>query len=207
MTRLGRAVDTDLQKHDVRLTMGGEPTFVSIDDPDGDEWNTTAQGPNKKRLAADLFHRIRKRYGAQSLVHFGQGKWYPGEQLPRWSLNCYWRKDGEPIWQNESLIADESKPGTANEQVAANFLKGVAGRLHLDGRFTFPAYEDAFYYLWREQRLPSNVDPFDARLDDEFERKRLARVFSQGLKRRVGEVLPLARDAERRLAYRLVVFP
>jgi uncharacterized protein (DUF2126 family) len=192
--RLGRAVDTDLQKHDVRLTMGGEPTFVSIDDPDGDEWNTTAQGPNKKRLAADLFHRIRKRYGAQSLVHFGQGKWYPGEQLPRWSLNCYWRKDGEPIWQNESLIADESKPGTANEEVAATFLKGVAGRLHLDGSFAFPAYEDAFYYLWREQRLPSNVDPFDARLDDEFERKRLSRVFSQGLKRRVGEVLPLSRD-------------
>ena len=115
-------VDTDLQKHDVRLTMGGEPTFVSIDDPDGEEWNTTAQGPNKKRLAADLFHRIRKRYGAQSLVHFGQGKWYPGEQLPRWSLNCYWRKDGEPIWQNESLIADESKPGTANEQVGSEIF-------------------------------------------------------------------------------------
>ena len=191
--RLGHAVDADLQKNDVRLTMGGEPTFVSIDDPDGEEWNTAAQGPNKKRLAADLFHRLRKRYGSRGVVHFGQGKWYPGEQLPRWSLNCYWRKDGEPIWQNDSLIADESKQGKANEKTAANFLRGVAERLGLEAGFVFPAYEDAFYYLWREARLPSNVDPFDARLEDDLERKRLARVFSQGLKQAVGGVLPLAR--------------
>ena len=191
--RLGHAVDADLQRNDVRLTMGGEPTFVSIDDPDGEEWNTAAQGPNKKRLAADLFHRLRKRYGSRGLIHFGQGKWYPGEQLPRWSLNCYWRKDGEPLWQNDALIADESKQGKANEKTAASFLRGVAERLGLEAGFVFPAYEDAFYYLWREARLPSNVDPFDARLEDDLERKRLARVFSQGLKRAVGGVLPLAR--------------
>ena len=189
--RLGRAVDTELQAHDVRLTMGGEPTFVSIDDPDGEEWNTSALGPDKKRLASDLFHRLRRHYGKHGLVHFGQGKWYPGEQLPRWSLNCYWRRDGEPIWQNENLIADESKPGCVNEHVAREFIHRVAQRLGLDSRQVFPAYEDAFYYLWRERRLPTNVDPFDAKLDDELERRRLARVFSQGLDRVVGEVLPL----------------
>ena len=192
--RLGHAVDADLAIHDVRLTMGGEPTFVSIDDPDGDEWNTAALGPNKKSLAADLYHRLRQRYGARGLVHFGQGKWYPGEQLPRWSLNCYWRKDGEPIWRDDALIADESKPGAANELVAEDFLRAVAARLGLDGRSIFPAYEDVFYYLWRERRLPANVDPFDARLDDELERKRLARLFSHGLKEIVGNVLPVARD-------------
>jgi uncharacterized protein (DUF2126 family) len=189
---LGRTVDADLQTHDVRLTMGGEPTFISIDDPDGEEWNTAALGPTKRRLAATLFHRLRDRYGKHGLVHFGQGKWYPGEQLPRWSLNCYWRRDGEPIWQNDRLIADESKPGAANEQLARDFLRGVAQRLGLDAAHIFPAYEDAFYYLWRERSLPTNVDPFDARLDDELERRRLARVFSQGLQRVVGEILPVA---------------
>ena len=194
--QLGHAVDRDLVNHDVRLTMGGEPTFISIDDPDGDEWNTTAVGPNKKRLAADLFHRLRGRYGTRSLVHFGQGKWYPGEQLPRWSLNCYWRKDGEPVWQHEDLIADESKPGTADERVAAEFLRGVAKRLGLDTQDVFPAYEDVFYYLWRERRLPVNVDPFESRLEDELERSRLARLFSQGLKKAAGDVLPLMREVD-----------
>ena len=187
--QLGHAVDADLAARDVRLTMGGEPTFVSIDDPDGEEWNTAALGTAKRLLAADLYHRLRKRYGAQGLVHFGQGKWYPGEQLPRWSLNCFWRADGEPIWRDESLIADESRPGNATEATAAIFLSGVAERLGLDARHIFPAYEDALYFLWRERRLPANVDPFDSRLEDTLERERLVRVFSQGLKQVVGYAL------------------
>ena len=194
--RLGHAVDTDLQNHDVRLTMGGEPTFVSIDDPDGDEWNTAALGPNKKRLAADLFHRLRQRYGARGLVHFGQGKWYPGEQLPRWSLNCYWRKDGEPIWQNEKLIADESKPGAANEQVAARVFASCRRTSRSRRQLRFSGLRRCVLLSLARAPLPSNVDPFDARLDDELERKRLARVFSQGLKEVVGDVLPVARDDE-----------
>ena len=106
--RLGGAIDADLKACDVRLTMGGEPTFVSLDDPDGAEWNTDALGPNKRRLAAQLYHRLRDHYAPHGLVHFGQGKWYPGEQLPRWSLNCFWRRDGEPVWRDPALIADEN---------------------------------------------------------------------------------------------------
>src|SRR6266436_4242733 len=192
---LGHAVDADLAIHDVRLTMGGEPTFVSIDDPDGEEWNTAALGPHKRKLAADLYHRLRKRYGAQSLVHFGQGKWYPGEQLPRWSLNCFWRADRKPLWHDESLIADESRPGDATVVTAAAFLSGVAERLGFEARHIFPAYEDVFYFLWRERQLPANVDPFDSRLEDPLERERLMRLFSQGFKQAVGHALPVARDA------------
>ena len=192
--RLGHAVDVDLKEHDVRLTMGGEPTFVSMDDPEGEEWNITALGPNKRRLAAEVYHRLRARYGAKGLVHFGQGKWYPGEQLPRWSLNCFWRADGEPLWRDDSLIADETKPGNVTAERASEFLQGVARRLGLDSRDIFPAYEDLYYYLWRERRLPANVDPFDSRLEDPLERARLMRVFSQGLKQAVGYALPVARD-------------
>ena len=105
--RVGRAVDADLCTGDVRLTMGGEPTFVSVDDRDAAEWNTAALGPTKRARAADLLGRLKQRYGANGFVHFGQGKWYPGEQLPRWALGCYWRADGEPVWNDPTLFADE----------------------------------------------------------------------------------------------------
>ena len=192
--QLGHAVDAELTRNDVRLTMGGEPTFVSMDDPEGEEWNMAALGPSKRRLAADLYHRLRKRYGAQSLVHFGQGKWYPGEQLPRWSLSCFWRADGEPIWRDEALIADETHAGDATEATAREFLRGVAERLGLDPSFVFPGYEDLYYYMWRERRLPANVDPFDSRLEDPLERERLMRIFTQGLTEVAGYALPVVRD-------------
>ena len=110
---LGHDVDADLAANDVRLTMGGEPTFISIDDPDGAEWNTAALGPNKRRLAAEIFHRLKKKYAPQGLAHFGQGKWYPGEQLPRWSLNCFWRRDGEPLWEDPRAVRERRRPTTA----------------------------------------------------------------------------------------------
>lgn len=191
---LGHAIDADLERLDVRLTMGGEPTFVSIDDPDGAEWNTAAMGPTKRKYAAELFHRLRSKYAPQGLAHFGQGKWYPGEQLPRWSLNCFWRRDGDPIWHNPALYADEAANYSVTEANAQRFLAGVAGRLGLSPSFVFPGFEDALYYLWRERRLPVNVDTLNPRLDDPLERARLAKVFSQGLDSAVGHVLPVARD-------------
>ena len=196
--RLGHAVDADLKTFDVRLTMGGEPTFVSIDDHDGAEWNTTAMGPNKRKLAATLYQRMKERYAPMGLAHFGQGKWYPGEQLPRWSLNCYWRKDGEPIWVDPKLIADENKNYGVTEADAQRFLARVGAELGFDSKYIFPAYEDAFYYLWRERRLPSNVDPFDSELKDPMERERLAKVFERGLDDIVGYVLPVARSDDGR---------
>ncbi|HTP38435.1 MAG TPA: transglutaminase family protein [Steroidobacteraceae bacterium] len=192
---LGHAVDDRLEADDVRLTMGGEPTFVAADDPDGAEWNTAALGPTKRRLAAELYHRMRDHYAPGGLVHFGQGKWYPGEQLPRWSLNCYWRKDGDAIWHERDLIADEQHDSGADADAAGEFLAQVATRLGLDPQYVFPAFEDVFYYLWRERRLPGNVDPFDSKLEDQQERARLMKVFSQGLDHIAGQVLPLSRTA------------
>ncbi|HEX7435528.1 MAG TPA: transglutaminase family protein, partial [Caldimonas sp.] len=191
---LGKQVDADLRRMDVRLTQGGEPTFVSVDDREGGEWTTEAMGPTKRGLSAELMERLRKHYGAGGLVHFGQGKWYPGEQLPRWSLNLFWRKDGEPIWTHPEMFASEHQDYGATEVEARRFLEGVARRMGVDPDNVFPAYEDTWYYLWRERKLPSNVDPFDARLADPFERERLRKVFSQGLDKIVGHGLPIARS-------------
>jgi uncharacterized protein (DUF2126 family) len=193
---LGRRIDADLVAGDVRLTMGGEPTFVSLDDRDGAEWSIAAMGPTKRGLGTQLLGRLKARYASQGLLHYGQGKWYPGEQLPRWSLGCYWRKDGEPVWKNAALQADESVDYGATPEQAEAFLKSLAAKLGLGAKDVFAGYEDTWYYLWRERKLPANVDPFDARLDDALERERLRKVFSQGLDKVVGYVLPLQRDAK-----------
>ena len=190
---LGQQIDADLKRNDVRLTMGGEPTFVSIDDFDGAEWNTVALGPNKRRLADELMRRLQARWAPGALLHYGQGKWYPGEQLPRWAFACYWRKDGQPVWQNPALIADEKKNYGQQAADAARFMDGLAGRLGVDGRWIMAGYEDAFYYLWKECRLPVNVDPLKSNLKDKEERARLARIFEQGLDAVVGYALPIQR--------------
>jgi uncharacterized protein (DUF2126 family) len=195
---LGRGVDAELARGDVRLTMGGEPTFIAIDDLDGEEWNTAALGPTKRRLATTLYHRLRERYAPSGLVHFGQAKWYPGEPLPRWALNLFWRRDGEPLWSDPKLIADEAAPTGADSALAHRFLEGVAARLGLAPGRAFPAYEDAYYYLWRERRLPINVDPRDSKLDDPLERERLRRLFDVGLGEVVGYALPLSAAADGR---------
>ena len=192
--KLGHDIDADLAKLDVRLTMGGEPTFVSIDDPDGAEWNTAALGPDKRRLSIDLYKRLKQEYAPTGLAHFGQGKWYPGEPLPRWSLNCFWRRDGEPIWQAPELFSDEKAGSGANHDTAQRFLRDVAARLGLSPTFVFAAYEDAFYYMWREQRLPPNVDPFESRLENPGERTRFMRIFERGLDRPAGYIFPVSRD-------------
>jgi uncharacterized protein (DUF2126 family) len=188
---LGDQVDAQLIEGDVRLTMGGEPTFVATENRDAPEWNTDALGPTKRGLATELVHKLRARYADGGFLHFGQGKWYPGEQLPRWALSIYWRADGQACWQDPSLFADEREAHRYTTSDAKRFLNTLALQLGVSTNHITPGFEDTWYYLWRERRLPVNVDPFDARLDDELERARLHRVFSQGLDQEVGYLLPL----------------
>ncbi|HEX4275689.1 MAG TPA: transglutaminase family protein, partial [Bryobacteraceae bacterium] len=190
---LGDKVEADLAREDVRLTMGGEPTFVSIDDPDGPEWHHLALGPKKRELAVTLFSKMRDHFASGALPHFGQGKWYPGELLPRWALGCYWRKDGVPVWRDESLIAEDGRDYAFTTRHAKVFLEALTRRLEVDSRYIMPGHEDVFYYLWRERKLPENVDPLDSKLEDPTERAQMARVFEQGIGEAIGYVLPLRR--------------
>ena len=151
---LGHQVDVDLQVGDVRLTMGGEPTFISLDDRNGSEWSTTAMSPAKRKLAVELLLRMRDRFSTGALLHIGQGKWYPGEELPRWALGCYWRKDGVAIWENQGLFAEDGKDYGYGAADARRFLEALTRRLQVSPGFTITAYEDIFFHLWKERRLP-----------------------------------------------------
>ncbi|MBI1344836.1 IMP dehydrogenase [bacterium] len=192
--KLGHDVDRRLKKGDVRLTMGGEPTFVSVDDMQGDEWNTAAMGPTKRDRADVLIRRLREKFAPGAVLHYGQGKWYPGESLPRWAFACYWRKDGEPLWQDPQWLANEATKYSYTVADAELFSATLADRLEIDQRWIVPAYEDVAHYILQERRLPIDVRHIKNDLKDPEERERLARLIEQGLGNPTGCVIPIRRQ-------------
>ncbi|MAY86009.1 MAG: IMP dehydrogenase [Pseudooceanicola sp.] len=190
---LGKQVDAAMEAGDMRLTMGGEPTFVSIDDFESSEWNTGAVGPMKRGLADRLIRRLRDRFAPGGFLHYGQGKWYPGETLPRWTFSLYWRKDGKPIWRDAALIAEEDAKGGATPDQAGALLGRIAEGLGIESDNVVPAYEDPAEWILKESNLPENVTPENSKLKDPEERHRMARVFERGLTEPSGFVLPVQR--------------
>ena len=197
LVALGRRVDTDLMTGDVRLTMGGEPTFVSIDDFESPEWTIAADGPDKRHAAEALLERLLRHYAPGGLVHHGVGKWYPGEALPRWALSIFWRRDGEILWADPRLLANLQEASAPPVQhVDRDFAQALARRLGLALEHVQPAFEDTYYYLWKEGTLPINVEPTDVKLGSATERARLRRLFEGALNRAAGWVLPLRRHTQ-----------
>ena len=195
---LGEKVDADLSAHDVRLTMGGEPTFVSVDDYQAAEWNTAALGPKKRVHADELIRRLRDRFAPGGFLHYGQGKWYPGEPLPRWAFALYWRRDGVPIWRDDSLIARETDARQPSRDDAKRFAEGIAARLGITADYVQPAYEDPADRMLKQGLIPDNIDPSDPQVDDPAERARILdlfdlTLFDSHLGRPAGYVLPLQR--------------
>ena len=188
---LGRQLDERLEQNDVRLTMGGKPTFVSSDDMQGVSWKTETLGEEKKQLAGRLLHRLKDRFAPGGMLHFGQSAWYPGELLPRWAYSCYWRTDGNPIWDEPEWFADTAVDYGHTSNDAQEFSFELAARLGVNPERAVPTYEDMWYFLWRERRLPIDLDIHAADLDVEADRAQLARVFERGLKTPVGYLLPL----------------
>ncbi len=195
---VGAKVDGVLEEGDVRLTVGGEPTFIAADDMDGPEWNTLALGPRKRELAGRLFHKVFSEFGHGGFLHHGQGKWYPGEPLPRWVLSCTWRKDRRPVWRDPKLFADPLKHGGHSTADALRFAKALAVRLGLGEDRLVPGHEDALYHVWKERRIPAGYDPGEMSLNDRAERARLGEVLEAGLGEPVGYALPVFRDPQGR---------
>jgi uncharacterized protein (DUF2126 family)/transglutaminase-like putative cysteine protease len=190
---LGEKVDADLKRHDARLTMGGEPTFVSVDDYQAAEWNTAALGPVKRERADELIRRLRDRFAPGGLLHYGQGKWYPGEPIPRWAFALYWRRDGVPIWRDDTLITREAADRKASVGDARRFAEGIAARAGITADYVQPAYEDPVDRMLKQGLIPPNFDPSDPKIDDPHERARFLTLFDTHLGEPKGFILPLQR--------------
>ncbi|CAA6809216.1 MAG: Large protein containing transglutaminase-like domain [uncultured Sulfurovum sp.] len=188
---LGEEVDKELEENDVRLSMGGEPTFVSIDDMESDQWNTGADGPEKRELADILARKLLDSFGKGGILHYAQGKWYPGEPIPRWQTSIIWRKDGKNIWKDPTLFADMNTTHNYTHDDALKFMNMLSVTLGVSNENIINAYEDPIHYIMKEASLPIDIDPLACDLEDTLERKTIARVLGQGLNKPVGLVLPL----------------
>ncbi len=187
---LGYEVDVELEENDVRLSMGGEPTFVSIDDMESDQWNTGADGPEKRALADTLSRRLLSSFGKGGILHYAQGKWYPGEPVPRWQTSIIWRKDGKKIWKDPSLFANMNESYNYTDEDAKKFLENLAHTLKVSGETILTAYEDPIHYIMKEAELPIDIDPLEYDIDNATERNSIAKVLGQRLSKEGGHVFP-----------------
>lgn len=188
---LGDQVDEVLEAEDVRLTMGGEPTFVSAIDMESEQWNEAADGEDKRLMAYDLTQRLKAHFAPEGFLHYGQGKWYPGEPLPRWQNAIYWRLDGHALWKNDQFLGNPNQDYGFDDTHAATFMDRLAYYLGVPTENAQAAYEDMFYFLWEEGNLPINIDPLKIDPKDKLERRTLAELLDKGLNKPAGYVLPL----------------
>lgn len=196
IVRLGQTIDESIKEQDIRLTIGGEPTFVSTQNREGEEWNFTALSKEKYVLSEKLLHKLKESYAINPLLQYCQGKWYPGEILPRWALNCYWRKDGSALWSDLNLLAKDEVSSGATTVDARRFLETLTQQLQVPKEHILTGYEDAVYYIWKEGSYPENFQKELNSLSefDRAERKRLIALLERGLNKEVGYALPLDFD-------------
>ena len=162
--QVAHRVDADFEARDVRLTMGGEPTYVGIDEPESPQWNIDALGDDKRTRGLALIQALREKMAPGGLLHYGQGKWYPGEQLPRWALSCFWRVDGVPVWEDVKLVALENHDYGFKATDALRFMRALTRRLQVSAENVLPAFEQeatatepAGYILPIRRRQPHGI--------------------------------------------------
>ncbi len=187
---LGQQVDSQLLANDVRLSMGGEPTFVSIDDLESPQWNEEALGEHKLERSVALLNQLRDDFAPNGVTAFAQGKWYPGEPTPRWALICHWRTDGQPIWHDASRLAlpGESKHSDSD---ARQLMHSLCDELRIDHALIKPLYEDPLHALHLESLLPPEASLSEMKLSSSDERARLIAQMERGIDKPVGWMLPL----------------
>ncbi|MCF2948925.1 transglutaminase family protein [Paraglaciecola aquimarina] len=191
INNLGQQVDKDLKAQKIHLTMGGEPTFISIDDMESEQWSIAADGEDKRRLAHNLFMSMEDKFTENGFRHYGQGKWYPGEPLPRWQYAVYWRKDGVALWKDQSLLANINDKTDFTTEDAKRFTDAFAQKLKIPEDCVVTGFEDVLYHLWQEGNLPLETSPDAPELLDAMSRKTFLAKMEHGIEKPVGYIIPI----------------
>ncbi|GDX76743.1 hypothetical protein LBMAG41_18190 [Cyanobium sp.] len=111
MGRVAGEVDRRLGAAGIRLTLGGEPTYVPLE-PSGAEWSVAADGPTKLPMARAMARELQRTTWPGSTLLYCPGKRYEGEVNPRWALRLVTGLDGQPAVRWPAADSD-SPPGAA----------------------------------------------------------------------------------------------
>ncbi|GAA5220327.1 transglutaminase family protein [Membranihabitans marinus] len=190
----GKRLDERVEQERIRLVMGGEPTFVSVENMDAEEWNQSADGEEKREKGYNLALKMKAAMAPKGMIHQGQGKWYPGEPIPRWQYVIYWRKDQYPLWKNDKWLANPNRELDTSMEEGRKFLNTLSHHLGLTESIVQPVYEDIYYFLWEQSKLPLGTDPFSMPKEGSLEQQKLAELLNHGLENEVGFILPLRFD-------------
>ena len=141
---------------------------------------------------ATLIRRLRDRFAPGGLLHYGQGKWYPGEQLPRWAFALLLARGRQPLWENDALVDREAPAKPADRADAERFSATLASGSISPSDCAMPAYEDPAHFLLMEQQAAAQCRSA-ATTSWTIRRSApaLAQVFERGLGKPSGYVLPL----------------
>ena len=144
--------------------MGGEPTFVSIDDMTSPQWTIAADGPEKRALANDLAVRLFADFAPGGLIQRSQGKWYPGEPLPRWQIGLHLADRRRAAVDRSGAagrpVRRRHRPTRTRPRRAEQIARLVTARLRAAGRRSCrPCFEDPLAALAGEVGKPEGAPP------------------------------------------------
>ena len=182
---------------DVRLTMGGEPTFVSVDDPDGAEWNTAALGPNKRRLAIELFNRLKRSTRRRACRISARASGIRASSCRAGRSTASGAATASRSGSNPALFADETQDrgvdGRRGQRISRRRRRAArrARRSTCSPRTKTCSTTCGASAACRRTSIRSTRAS-----KIRMERERLRSVFEQGLDNVVGHVLPIAREVD-----------
>lgn len=153
--------DSALRAHDQALTargfeiwVGAEPTFTDRLSDDA-QWVSAAHGADKLARAQRLLLRLAAASPGAALMR-SIGRFYAGEDLPRWSFGLLSSRDGSPIWSGppDPLLSSGALPPPD----AARFHTELGAQAQAHGFEAAPAaavHDDELRLLLREAGMPA----------------------------------------------------
>jgi uncharacterized protein (DUF2126 family) len=182
----GRKVDAALTQGDVRLTMGGEPTFVSIDDFEARSGTPPPSARRSAQAGRQADPAAARPLRAGRLPALRPGQVVSGRDPAALDLLALLAARRQADLGDPELIAEEAPrtPAQATPERPRPCSAAWPTIWASEPTHGAPAYEDPAEWILKEGNLPDNVTPENSKLRTPRSVHRIARVFARADRRR-----------------------